>query len=314
MAGRILFPFARGDRLRAEAAQLVVQGDDAKLDEWLSADVERATAYLEGAFLWNDLKGVPAATAPSVPAFSANRRYFVAAAAAAAVVVAAIGLPLVSGTGEIVHRTAVGEQRVVTLADGSRATLNTDTVLEVAYTAERRGMRLVRGEALFEVAHDPNYPFLVEAGGGTVRALGTAFVVRSERDRLEVTLITGRVEVSRQTGAARRVVELSPGERYSSDGDAGPVKLDKPRVEAVIAWRNGQLIFDETPLAEAVAEANRYEIQPIELRVTGDPATLSGVFRTGENHNFARSVATMYGLQIDEAPSGIVISGRINTR
>lgn len=95
-----------------------------------------------------------------------------------------------------VYETARGEQRVVTLADGSVVALNTNTQLRVAFSSNRRDIYLRHGEALFQVAHDPQRPFTVHAGSGYARAIGTRFNVLAARDRITVSVLEGRVEVS----------------------------------------------------------------------------------------------------------------------
>jgi transmembrane sensor len=92
--------------------------------------------------------------------------------------------------------TAIGEQRTVTLQDGTRVYLNTDTRAIVHYDRLARRVELVRGEALFEVAKRPDWPFIVAAGRQQIRALGTAFLVRRDQDDLTVTLVEGKVTVS----------------------------------------------------------------------------------------------------------------------
>src|SRR5690606_28626324 len=101
-----------------------------------------------------------------------------------------------------VVRTGVGEQRTVTLEDGSRVSLNTATRLSLHFDRGVRRVRLQSGEALFEVARDPGRPFVVESGDRQVRALGTAFIVRRDAGRIAVTLMEGSVEVAPVGGTA----------------------------------------------------------------------------------------------------------------
>src|SRR5690606_20728867 len=120
----------------------------------------------------------------------------VAAALAASLVIALGGvwwLTEVRGA----YATRPGEQKVATLKDGSRIALNTDTRLDVRFDAGRRRIRLDRGEAMFEVAHDADRPFVVVAGDTRVQALGTVFIVRRTGDDVVVTLVKGRVAVVR---------------------------------------------------------------------------------------------------------------------
>src|SRR5690606_12600450 len=117
--------------------------------------------------------------------------------------------------GDTLYRTAVGERLAVTLDDGSVLTLNTDSRALVQYGDGIRGVTLEKGQALFEVAKNPELPFVVTAAGRKVTALGTAFDVRVTDDRLAVTLIEGRVAVepTAPSSAIKERTELAPGDQ-----------------------------------------------------------------------------------------------------
>lgn len=220
------------------------------------------------------------------------------------------------------YATGIGEQRIVRLTDGSRVILNADTRLSVDYRESERGVRILHGEALFEVAKDAARPFLVRAGEHSVKALGTTFAVRHEADRTAVTLVEGKVAVSAPGGftqvrdmtpaaaapsaaaatpiaVRKRQIVLAPGQRLTMAGKRSPT-LDAPRPEAVTAWRRGEAVLDRTTLAEAVAEMNRYDQTAL---VIDDPdiagLPVSGIYHTGDNEGFARTVARLYGLRVE---------------
>ena len=109
------------------------------------------------------------------------------------------------------YRTQVGERRVIALKDGSHVHLNTGSTIEVALKKDRRLVRLVKGEAMFEVAHDRQRPFLVDAGSAQMRAVGTAFNVRIRENIVELTVTEGSVAVADQQ------VRTNTGCRYSTD-------------------------------------------------------------------------------------------------
>lgn len=212
--------------------------------------------------------------------------------------------------------TGVGEQRLVVLDDGSRLTLNTGTALRVDLDAARRSVTVERGEALFEVAKDPGRPFVVRAGDSEVEALGTVFTVRyaamPERtpDRLAVTLIEGKVmvrPVQRADGAMpARVVTMQAGDRVRVGGAVvvpgapAEIRVDRPDVEQVTAWRRRQVVFDDDLLPQAVAEMNRYSRTPIVLLDGSglDGLRVSGLYGTGDAEGFANAVANLHGLQV----------------
>ncbi|WP_369059291.1 FecR domain-containing protein [Caulobacter sp. 73W] len=192
-----------------------------------------------------------------------------------------------------VYRTAVGDQRIVSLADGSRATLSTDTELRITEWGAKRGLTLVKGEAFFEVAKDPAHPFVVTAGGRTVTALGTAFNVRLDPDHWSVALLEGKVRVASLTSAAS--TDLLPGARLVQYGSKDWA-VNRVDVQRVSAWRNGDVIFDDQPLSAIVAEMNRYSNRKIHL---GDrdlaQTPLSGRFKTGDVGGFVATLEA-YGV------------------
>jgi transmembrane sensor len=218
---------------------------------------------------------------------------------AAIVVAQAPGnVPVQAEQGEYV--TGVGERRAIKLADGSSVTLNTRTKITVAYTAGRRLIRLVRGQALFEVAHNRNRPFVVEAADRQVTALGTTFEVRVDPGRVNVVLIKGRVVVDRTRDATNSFdgppvapAFLKPGEEFSAELGA-PQRVVPVNVERQLLWRDGFVEFDDEPLGLAVAEINRYANRPITLRDDGVGALhLSGVFRTGSPDGFIDAIGAV---------------------
>lgn len=312
------------DRMRAsaEAAALLVRAphtapDD--LDAWLAADPAHSPAYIRTLSMWNDLGEVMAdagASGLDEPVLSGTRTFappaasprrdrramFAGLACLALVCLASVFWMMRAPT----FGTAVGEQRIVVLRDGTRVTLNTDT--EIAIDDDRqRHVSLRHGEALFEVAHDPAHPFVVTARGANVQALGTSFVVRNDHDRLDVLLLTGVVKVDQPDRVGGSIV-LKPGDRLSRTG-VGAVLRDRPKIEAATAWRNGELVLDDTPLSEAVAEMNRYSERPIVLKDEQVRAMrLSGVFRTRDSETFANTVGAIYGLQVSSDGSGLHIA------
>ena len=215
--------------------------------------------------------------------------------------------------------TATGEQRSVTLEDGTRVTLNTNTRLQIHYTKQQRGVRLETGEAFFDVAKNPQRLFFVNAGRESVVALGTVFVVRRDDDAVEVTLVEGRVSVDTATAAdpAAHAPPVSnvlvPGERLRAAG-ATPT-VDRPSIDAATAWKRGEVVLDHTRLSDAVVEMNRYS--PIKIALS-DPESadirVSGIFRIGDSARFARAIANTYRLDIFEEPKRILLAGAPGAR
>jgi transmembrane sensor len=213
----------------------------------------------------------------------------------------------------------VGEQRLVVLEDGSRMLLNTDTQLRVDFGSAQRTIEIRRGEAFFDVAKNPRRPFVVRIAGSEVVAVGTAFSVRyapvsHAADELTVTLVEGQVKVrpaSDKAGdalAPAQPVLMKAGDRLLLDRQPSHTvskvvtRLDRPDVERVMAWKRSETVFDDTSLADAVAEMNRYNRTPIVLLDGLESAGLrvSGLYRTSDSAGFASAVAALHGLNVHE--------------
>lgn len=218
-----------------------------------------------------------------------------------------------------VYATKVGEQQLIVLEDGTRMTLNTDTRIRVVMNRDLRSVNVQAGEALFEVAKDPRRSFVVRVADSEVVAVGTVFSVRLSGgaahigEALAVTLIEGKVTVrpaspDRAHGIAPAVpVLMQAGERMrlvKAGKSTGPAtqQVDRPRIDQVIAWRRSEAVFDDVSLLDAVAEMNRYNRTPIVL--LGDASMpklrVSGLYRTGDSAGFARAVAALHGLLVQE--------------
>lgn len=167
--------------------------------------------------------------------------------------------------------TGVGEQRTVSLSDGSVVHLNTDTKLEVVYTKYKRDIRLHRGEAHFEVAHDKQRPFVVSAGANAVTAVGTAFNVEMFNDSdIELLVTEGKVMIQNSqlaspvSGIAAeenpRAIYMVSGERaLFSDAEAlEKMTLSLDQVQRALSWQQGMLVFEGEPLETALNEVSRY--------------------------------------------------------
>lgn len=221
-----------------------------------------------------------------------------AAGATALVLLGAIATAVVLTRPDI-YATGVGENRLVRLADGSTVRLDTDSRLEVRMGRARRDLVLSGGQAEFAVAHDVSRPFVVHAGTQSITALGTRFVVRTDGEGSVVTLVEGRVRVD--DDETDRSWRLSPGEQLADRRGSRAAEPAVVDLQAETSWTNGRLLFEATPLAEAIAEINRYAVQPIVLEADayrGRP--LSGAFETGDPAAFAEAVARIYGLRLVE--------------
>lgn len=208
--------------------------------------------------------------------------------------------------------TAIGEQRQVTLDDGSILGLNTDTLVEVEINDRRRQLRLWRGEAHFQVAHDAARPFVVATGHYAVRAVGTAFNVRLRKgDDTDVLVTDGTVRVTGTT-LQRDGTALSAGQllELRNDGATRIRLLSPEQVSAATAWRQGAIDLYGQTLAEAIEEIARYT--PRRVRLTDAQLgrqRIVGYSRTGDISALLQSIqANNFGLRITETESEIVFS------
>lgn len=220
---------------------------------------------------------------------AARRRKRRQLGAASALALAACFLGMLAWQNPVLHsqtlQTAVGEQRRLDLPDGSTVVLNTDTTVAVEYRLRSRDLRLDRGEAAFTVASDWR-SFVVRSGPAWVRDIGTAFNVHRTDDGSSVTVLHGRIEVARlqPDGAPaphRRTLHARQSLRIPDDAAqpvAAPVDVDLARA---MAWQQGRIVFDGTPLSQVIAEMRRYRPGEITLADAGlATLRLSGVYDT----------------------------------
>jgi transmembrane sensor len=284
------------------------QATEAAFHEWLK-DPAHARAFARVADLWEIIPGAAQLSAARAPPEREPllRRLLLPAGVAAAL---AIGITMYLAWLPA-YRTAVGQQQVLTLADDTRVALNTDSHLTVNYSARERRVKLDRGEALFEVTKNKDRAFIVQVGDTEVRAVGTKFDVRRNDGRVIVVLLEGQVEITTKPESLQKpvvVANLTPGERLTFGAKEGVAAVDHPNVDATLAWRRGEVMLDDTPLSEAVAEMNRYARVPVAL---GDPALenlrVSGVFESQSVFEFAQSVAALHHLQIERQENALIL-------
>ncbi len=187
-------------------------------------------------------------------------------------------------------RTAVGEQREFALADGGHLLLDTDTVLDVAYSGQRRHLRLRRGRVLIATASDPR-PFTVATAQGHVQALGTRFVVEQRLGSTQVSVLESRVAIH-PDGQALRVDVLEAGEAASFGADGPLQRQVAPRGEP--GWTRGMLAADDIALGDLVAELARYRGEPLACDPAAAALRISGHFPLKDSDRaLAAIVATL---------------------
>jgi transmembrane sensor len=241
--------------------QLQVRPEDSALKEafeaWLKADPCHAEAWRAASRTWQAMGAVPPVhgdqwqTGSGTIPTAQRRRVRPLAAVLALAACLALWLALDTPRPRGDYHTATGETRQVTLADGSLVTLDSGTALDVAYDTGQRTVRLLSGQAFFEVAPDARRPFTVSAAGITVTVVGTAFDVGLTDQTVQVTVQHGKVQVG-------DAALLSPGEAVRIDRGTGHAERHGIGPADVAAWRNGQLVLDGISVGDAVERLRRY--------------------------------------------------------
>jgi transmembrane sensor len=198
--------------------------------------------------------------------------------------------------------TAIGQHTEVELADGSHIHLNTDTQLDLSWHLRSRRVQLQRGQALFNVEHTVYRPFMVDANDTRVTVLGTMFEVWRKPDLVQVTVLRGRVKVQTRNEA----IYLSENQQTHATLQhiAAPVTVD---AAMKTAWKDGKLIFDRTPLKDALQEMQRYtrtNIAAVDDALGNIP--VSGVFDTARAENMLDLLPAILPVSVTRDGSDIV--------
>jgi Fe2+-dicitrate sensor, membrane component len=321
------------------------------LDEWLSRSPAHRQELQRLALIWQRMNvltelSVPIGRAESAKyfatwSFSGLRCLSRYAFATAATVLLCTALYLLGDKlpfasfrdGNTVYTTRIGEQRLILVRDGSTIRLNTNSQVEVNFTREFRDVRLVRGEAEFTVARDPARPFRVYAGNERVQAIGTAFTVYLQNDKLDVLVTEGEVALatlSREAPPSREVTSTPAAPTFTKEevtyvetlpalkaGQSATMKLardgddsllsaldveiieEPEHIDRRLAWRDGLLIFDGDPLENVVHEISRYTTVAIEITDPEVGATkIGGQFPVGETELMLQILESNFGFTI----------------
>jgi transmembrane sensor len=314
--------------VRLDRAPLTPE-EDAALDGWLAADIRRQGAFAraQAVMLHADRAQALGATYDPANFTTANendaadrrprptRRWALAGggAIAASLAVGVTGVALWRQAPR--YHTDRGEVRLVPLSDGSVVTLNTATQVAVKFTGARRDIQLIDGEALFDVAKNPDRPFIVHAGDVRVRAIGTSFIVRKlPGQATQVVVREGVVQVTRGgglVGAAPATARLIANQQAVA-APAAPITpsgLEPAAVDRALAWREGMLSFAGTSLGDAADEFARYSDPRI---VVDDPSvageTITGLFSANNPAGFAKAVALSLNLNAQTESGAIHLS------
>lgn len=289
----------------------------ASFQRWVMADPEHMQAYDYAERFWDrlgdvSLEDIAAAEALQQPhaATSTKKRSNSAWAATIVLMLGACAfwmlperepVPVVAPA--IVLATTVGETREHTLSDGSVLTLGPDSQLDATINDKQRFITLWRGEVFFDVSEDRSRPFVIQAGDATVRVLGTTFNVRMSAASTHVAVAAGRVGVVAAAGlggAGEPVPPLSAGQAVSVS-KTGRSDVSAVRPDSVGAWRDDRLVFSNEPLAELVAQIDRYDRRDI-IITDNDLASLAvtATFDAKDIDGLLVTLAEIYPLTIQQ--------------
>lgn len=322
---------------RLQATQLPME-ETVEWQRWMALDPRHAEAFQRLEDVWQRFSVLPRpALLPretllcddydgSVPVseWAARKRrsslrrrplLYALAASAALMVISMVTLWLYRAGGEKVLETRVGENRTVTLADGSRVSLGGQTRVMVNLQARLRQLTLSEGEALFAVAKDTARPFVVRAGSATVTAMGTQFNVQRTEDRVVVSVLEGQVQVQpiRTVVPVPWLEEIAPtvsrgdgkalnaGHRTVVDRSGLVAMATLPDVSVATAWQRGRLDFEDEPLRYVIEVVNRYSAKRIEIE-DADIAELriSGTVEEDHIAGWVASLDTAFGIRATE--------------
>jgi transmembrane sensor len=317
-------------------------GDAAHLGTQLDEDLERQLAgeggtsnvvQLRDAGLPRDSQATPIQSRVSPRGMSSARRGWLAAS----LVIGLIGLGALfwASPRETVYAAGLGEQRTISLRDGSVVTLNSKSAIAVHMYPDRREVVLRSGQAWFDVAKDRSRPFLVHSGDAVVRAVGTQFDVYRKNSRTIVTVVEGRVAVSSAVDAAALVAQRDSKAAAAPQGStaavpsgAAPVLLSAgqqvvvPRggrvqapspvnIAAATSWLQRELVFNGESLATVIEEFNRYSDTPIVLADESlGELRVNAVFHTTSAQSLLRFVSRLDDVKVETTDHEIKISRR----
>ncbi|WGG52146.1 FecR family protein [Rugamonas sp. DEMB1] len=319
--------------IEARAADWIAARDGARwdaaqqgaLDAWLGAATAHRVAFLRLDAVWRDTARLRAMAPqpqaqqqqqqqPAVRPLRPQRPAWRLAAGLLLALGLAGGAAVWRGAApELSYAVAHGARQNVRLADGSQLVLNTDTRLRSRVDARQRTVWLDRGEAYFDIAHDPAHPFVIEAGTQRITVLGTRFSVRRDKDLVRVEVVGGRVKVE-TVGAARPRDGAATvlGQNELVVADAEHVLVGRKSAEQIardLSWRQGRLVLDQMTLGQAAEAFNRYNHK--RLRIV-DQATaelrIGGSFEVGNVEAFARLLQQGFGLTVRDGRDEILVS------
>ena len=315
---------AEWSAIEAQAARLLARlnsdptaEDEAEICAWVESDPRHGVAFARAEAAWEEAERLKSAAADvTLPPLAQivseeqqrrlSRNIMIAAAVAVALFIIAAVVTIHTFTGVNRYETAIGQMRDIALADGSTLHLNSGSEAEVRFTGNGRKVRVLKGEASFDVAHDPSRPFEVEARSAIIRAVGTAFNVRLRPSLVELTVTRGAARVRCATGTPH-MVEAGRG-AIIQPRNIALTTLGSRIVGQRVAWRDRIVELDGETVEQAAGEFNRYRTAPIligDTRVSS--LRIGGRFRTTDSREFLSALQLSLPVRVVDGEDGSVM-------
>ena len=289
-------------------------------EQWRNADIRHALAFEQCRSLWlmtQELKNdadiqreLDSARARKKSNARNNRWYMFAAAATFLVI--SVGVFFQRSPQPIEYSTAIAEQRLIQLEDGSSALLNTDSALQVRFTSNKREVLLKKGEAYFTVAKDKQRPFEVVAAKSSVRAVGTEFNVALLNHKLTLDVTEGIVEFKTKTVTDNLLTsKVTQGEAINFHSGDSKLVIQPANAARISAWKARKIYFSADTLEDAIAEYNRYTRKKIViLHDDLKHQKISGVFNIDDTDTFIFSLEQLLDVRVERHQGKVLIMKR----
>ena len=334
-----VIPLHTMDKIDDDASLWLVRLDNGNLSEqsrkelkaWLTADERHQVALKSMADVWHDMDNVlmminDESSSKSVSLWPVLtpvlKPFLLAASVSFLAIIIWVTMPL--SVDKHSYATLIGQQMDTTFEDGSIVHLNTNSHIETEFSDEKRIIKLIKGEALFEVAHDPNRPFIVYAGDRLVQAIGTKFVVHLESENIQVTVTDGKVKMSKvafdttlndikelnSATILKDDIFIAKGEKVVAASNQTPklTQVKAENIERELSWLDGKLVFDNERLFDVIKEINRYDDIEIVLK---DPSLhnirISGRFDLGDSEALIEAIELSFNIKSQQLESNKIL-------
>lgn len=297
------------------------QNERKALNVWVRKSQAHNQGLLEFAELWDDMSVLNELSNlfPLEQQVDYRRRVFslptrmsLAASFIGVMLVASLWLihlnTLYSDTYDVVstnqHTTQKGKQKLVSLADGTVVHLNTDSSIRVDYTDTERRVTLVQGEAHFDIFHNPNQPFILEAQGKTVTALGTSFGVEiTGQSDIQVLVTEGKISVDQELSDSTIMTQGQTADFHAFD-ITEVEQISPEQIQKVLAWQQGMLVFQGETLLQVLNEVSRYnDISFDVLDSDAKQKRVAGYFKIGDVQGLLKTLENNFAIDVQQTDS-----------